>query len=301
LDGPVIPNYYPPVVTEAEFYTARAGAASRSEYRGRVGKRPELFTGLLRHARDGDTFFASTRVNKGVRARVLINTASAEGQAKCYSFPAVTFEAAILSLLAEIDPQEILNGNNGPDETLALAGQLAGVEAKIAELEAELLKGDVAALARVLRQLEEQKKDLAGRLAAAREKAAHPLSEAWGETKPLVTTLAAAPDPADARLRLRAALRRIVNSIWLLIVPRGVDRICAVQVWFSGGKCHREYLIFHQVARGNRYGGSKGVWLVGSVPPQAKRGEWDLRKPAQAAKLEALLCKFDLANLKPGA
>ena len=63
---------------------------------------------------------------------------------------------------------EILNGDQGPDETLVLAGQLAGIEARIAELEAELLKGDVAALARVLRQLEEQKKTLVAELAAAR-------------------------------------------------------------------------------------------------------------------------------------
>jgi hypothetical protein len=41
--------------------------------------------------------------------------------------------------------------------------------------------------------------------------------------------------PQDVRLRLRAALRRIIDSIWLLVVPRGRDRLCVAKVRFTGG------------------------------------------------------------------
>ena len=184
----------------------------------------ELFSGLLKNARDGDSYYVATRTDGDKHSRVLINTKSAEGRAPCWSFPLPTFEVAVLSALREIDPDEILTPNHGPEESMGLAKQLAGVEARIDELEAELLKGDVAALARVLRQLEEQKRDLTEQLTASREKAAHPLSTSWGEAKTLLDALDTASDPIDARLRLRAALRRIVESIWILVVPAvGID------------------------------------------------------------------------------
>src|SRR5262249_30246195 len=82
-----------------------------------------------------------------------------------------------LPLLAEVDPREVTGREDVPDEVMVLSGELARVEAKVAELEAELLNGDVAALARVLRKLEGQKRDLAGKLSEARQKASHPLSE----------------------------------------------------------------------------------------------------------------------------
>src|SRR5205823_4871481 len=126
------------------------------------------------------SYYVATRTDGGKRSRVLINTASAEGRAKCWSFPFLVFEQAVLSLLREVDPREVLASDNGPDEVMTLSGELSGVEGRIAELEAELEQGDVAALARALRRLEATKKDLAGRLAEARQKAAHPLSEAWG-------------------------------------------------------------------------------------------------------------------------
>src|SRR5204862_327040 len=107
-----------------------------------------------------------------------------------------------------------------------------------------------AALARALRQDEARKRDLAGRLTAARQKAANPLSASWGEAQSLLAALDAAPDLADARVRLRAVLRRVVESVSVLFVKLGrYDRVAAVQIWFHGG-AHRDYLIYHQPARG---------------------------------------------------
>lgn len=300
-DGKPIPDYYPAAVTEEEWYAARAGAAARKQpdgaYRqtpGRVGERVELFSGLLKNARDGGSYYVATRTDGGKHTRVLINTNAAEGRAPCYSFPLATFEAAVLSCLREIDPHEILNGDHGPDESLALAGELAHVEAKIDELAAELLKGDVTALARVLRQLEDKKRDLSERLAEARQKAAHPLSESWGEAQSLAAALENAPDPAEARLRLRSALRRIVDSVWLLAVPRGRDRLCACQVWFTGTQRHRDYLILHRPPKANKSARQKGGWWVRSLADVARPGELDLREPAHAKYLEKALAALDL-------
>jgi len=40
-------------------------------------------------------------------------------------------------------------------------------------------------------------------------------------------------------VRLRSALRRIVKSVWVLIVPMSLDRLAAIQVWFEDGEKRR--------------------------------------------------------------
>jgi DNA invertase Pin-like site-specific DNA recombinase len=299
-DGDPIPDYYPAVVTESEFYAARAGQEHRFRTRGSVKEHINVFAGMLFNAREGDAYYCATRPTGGNRSKVrmqklLVNYNAIEGRAAMCSFNFATFEKAVLSLLREIDPHDILNGDSGPDESLALAGELATVEGKIGELEAELLQGDVAAVVKVLRDLEAKKADLAAKLAEARQRAAHPLSEAWGQAQSLVSAIDSAPDPKDARLRLRTALRRIVSSIWLLVVPRGRDRLAAVQIWFAGEKKHRDYLVLHIPPKANAMSRSDGGWWARSLAPELTAGlRLDLRKPEHAARLEKYLMKMDL-------
>src|SRR5262249_29384709 len=139
-----------------------------------------------------------------------------------YTFPLETFEKAILSCLRELDPHEILNGAGGPDEVQVLGGRLADLEAEYAEAKAFMAQRGVSqATGERVADLEALKRALGEELAAARQRAAHPLSETWGEAQALIRALERAMDPQDARLRLRAALRRMVAEIRLLVVPRG--------------------------------------------------------------------------------
>ena len=101
--------------------------------------------------------------------------------------------------------------------------------------------------------METRKVEVVEDLKKAQAQAACPAMAAWEELGSLVDVLDGAPDPDDARLRLRAALRRLIDSVWLMIVPRGSTRMCAVQVWFAGGKRHRDYLIYHRPAH-NTFG-----------------------------------------------
>jgi DNA invertase Pin-like site-specific DNA recombinase len=288
-DGEPIPDYFPRVVSDESWERARLGVRERYRRPGRVTAEVNVFAGLLKSARDGSTYAAAMGTGRGKTYRVLLSTGPRSGRGKPYAFPLATFEAAVLSCLREIDPHEILNGDDGPDETLALAGQLAGVEARIGELEAELLKGEVAAVVRVLRQLEERKRALAEELAEARLKAANPLSEAWGEAHSLLEAIGQAADPKDARLRLRSALRQIIDSIWLLVVPRGRDRLCAVQIWFADGKRHRDYLILHRPPKANKAARVEGGWWARSLASTVKAGDLDLRKRDHAKRLEKAL------------
>jgi hypothetical protein len=232
---------------------------------------------------------------------VLINTAAAEGRARCRSFPLASFEAAVLSLLSEIDPHAILNGDEGPDEATALAGEKAAVDTELAEAAAFMdAHGFSATIGKRVTELEARQAALAERLAVAREKAAHPLSESWGECQSLVTALEKAPDPEEARLRLRAALRRIIDSIWLLAIPRGRDRLAAVQIWFAPGERHRDYLILHRPPKANRSARTKGGWWARSLATVVKPGDLDLRRPEHARLLEEALGGLDPADLGTG-
>src|SRR5262249_21750015 len=151
-----------------------------------------------------------------------VNMRSTEGDAPCYSFPLDVFERAILSKLREVNPRELLGRDEGPDELKALENEFAAVQSAIKAIEADLdAHGESRTLYRRLREKEARQAELAKLLDAAQQKAANPLSEAWGEFRSLTDALDAAPDLHDARLRLRSALRRVVDSIWLLVVPRG--------------------------------------------------------------------------------
>src|SRR5262249_22572514 len=149
--GEPIPNYYPAVVSEAEFYAARAASAGRKTKQGRIGKNvANLFGGLLRNARDGSTYYAATRSDNGMVSRVLLNQSSIEGRSPCSTFLYATLESAVLSQLREIDPADVLGRKDDPADAAVLRGELSWVRERKTVLAAELLKGDVAALASAL-------------------------------------------------------------------------------------------------------------------------------------------------------
>jgi DNA invertase Pin-like site-specific DNA recombinase len=299
-DGDPIPNYYPAAVTEDEWLTARGAASQRRHLGTRPGKHDNLFARLIIDALSGETYLAATQGGRKGAYRALVNASALGGTDKYRSFPLVVFEEAVLSLLAEIDPQEILNGNSGPDESLALAGDLARVEASIAVLNADMDEhGESPTLMKRVREKEAKAKVLAAKLAAAKQKAANPLSESWGEAQTLLEALDSAPDPKDARLRLRAVLRRIIESIQLLVVRRGGrDCLAAVQIWFAGGKRQRSYLVFYRPGSANAQTRRKASWKAHSLASVADPAELDLRRREDASALEAELLEMDLADLE---
>jgi hypothetical protein len=75
--------------------------------------------------------------------------------------------------------------------------------------------------------------------------------------------------------------------VWLLVVPRGTDRLAALQIWFAGGR-HRDYLVRYKPARGNPDG-------EGITP-----GFWTVRSWTGEELLKACLGKqFDLRHACP--
>lgn len=299
-DGEPIAGYFPAVVTEAEWQAARGAALARRQpgaTRAQPGTLNNVFAGMITDARDGGSYYAAQRVDghkpgrRGERKWVLINTRSAEGRAPCVSFPLEPFERSLLSQLRELDPRELIGDDTGPNEAAALAAELAVLDSDIARLEHELEQGGdgIPAVVRVLGRKEGRRREVADALAVARAAEANPVSAAWGEYRSLVDVLDRATDPTDARYRLRAALRRIVSGIWLLVVPRGRTRAAVVQVRFASceGR-HRDYIIVHAPAKSNGRATTPPVLLARSFAGPGGRA-LDLRTPAgvRAAELAA--------------
>jgi DNA invertase Pin-like site-specific DNA recombinase len=253
-DGGTVLHDYPVVISEDDWHRAQAALASRKAKAGRPAKgRVNPFSGLLRDARtQGTCMLKLVQTYGGKSYHVIIPSDSSQGRSGGVSFPFDTFQRCILAELQEIDPREILPPSDVPDETLALSEELSAVNARIARYEQELEDGDDPSILKVVRSLNVKKKDVADRLALARQKTANPLSQCWGEFKSLLDALQAAPDQADAHVRLRAALSRVVDCIWILTagVAGSMVRYALVDVQFKDGPT-RHYLIYHRPARSN--------------------------------------------------
>jgi DNA invertase Pin-like site-specific DNA recombinase len=297
-DGKPIPGYYPAIITEQEFYAARAGLASRKGKPGRLPKQHvNLFTGLINDALSGGSVHL---VDKGKRGgKRLESYKAAQGVLGTHyaTFPFESFERAVLSLLREIDPKSVLPRlDNNADESLAIAGRLAVIESEIEQNKRRLRSRYSDAVADVLETHEAEAKALMVKLAEARQREASPLNEAWGEYRSLLDILETAPDPEEARVMLRAALRRIVQSIWCVFVGRGAVRLAGIQVWFAGG-AHRDYLIVHRGGSGGSVGNRPAQWWARSLPSDmAKRG-LDLRRKRDAKALSKFLTDVEVSSL----
>jgi DNA invertase Pin-like site-specific DNA recombinase len=300
-EGEPIPNYFPAIITEKEWYAARAALASR---KGKAGRLPKgfinPFQGLLKDARSGGTL---RRADKGKKGGVVLVPYLGElgvNGMKATSFPYAVFEQAVLQLLAEVDPNEIV-GNGEAERVQELTGRLAEVEARIKALQEALLSGDVQAVVEVLRQQETLKRQLAEELTWAQQALATPAAASWAEAQTLTERIA---DDPGLRVPLRSALRRIIESVWVLIVPGGRERLCAVQVWFAGGQKRRDYLILYQPGTGGQLSGRSrkrqpsqpARWWVRSLAEIAAPDDLDLRRCEDVRLLEEAIQAAELPS-----
>jgi DNA invertase Pin-like site-specific DNA recombinase len=265
-DGEPIKDYYPPIISDKEWYAARAALESR---KGKVGRLPKhainVFAGLLFDSRDGSRMHIT---NQGKRSSgpALVSYAAQMGAkgTRYATFPFGTFERGVLSCLREIDPRDILKGANGHDEVMVLEGELGQVESAIAAISADLdAHGESPTLYVRLRAKEARKTELVKELDAAKRKAANPASAIWGECKSLLEVLDSSPNPEETRIKLRGVLRRLVRSIHVLIVPAGRERLAWVGIRFTGD-VFRGYFICHRPNWADRKSRRPAYWRAES-------------------------------------
>jgi hypothetical protein len=192
-DGAVVEDYYPAVVDETTWHQAQASPARRRDKPGRVGETvATLFSGLICDARTGDRMSIAWQTRGrtakgGTRRRVLVNSRSLEGAVPAVSFPHEVFESAVLSLLREINPADVL-GKEPRRESVVVAADLAVKEHRVRLIEAELVGDDrdIPLMVRALRGLSTECDSVRKRLAELRQLESNPRSLTWTETLSLI-------------------------------------------------------------------------------------------------------------------
>lgn len=279
--GEPIADYYPAAIDRDTFLRAQAALRSRTRTgSGRRGSHVNLLAGLLKDARDGGSLTYKHLKN---RASCIIPVGAKQGTGAVWSsFPAVVLERAIRSQLAEVNAADIAGENPSAKRVESLSARKAELAELIAAWEAKM--GDVKIVDLVaanLSKLSSEREAVNAELAEAQREAANPFSEAWGEAR----TLAAMnpdEDTDELRLRIKAALRRSIESVTCLFVGSQTKRIAAVRVQFRSN-AHRDYLVIR----------SRATTEVRSFAEMGA-ANFDLRSPSHARDLERALLKLDL-------
>lgn len=292
------PISIPAAVSEEEWHAARAGCEERRHHKGRVSyDRVNLWSGLLTDALSGSPLWQSRQwVREEIQGKqapryVLQPRDGQAGRAVNLSFDVDSFDGAILAHLRELDARQAL-GQEGPDRTTVITGQLEQVRKLRDELKDTLrtLGKSPRAAVEALDDLEKEELRLEEDRRQEQQRAAHPLSEALGQAQALAEC---AKDP-EKRLRLRSLLRRLIRQVYVLVVPRGRERLAAVQVIFATGKA-REYLIWHRPRKAGRWGRVDASWKSRSLESERLQ-EIDLSRPTHVSALAAELRALDLAD-----
>src|SRR5262249_51571389 len=107
-EGEVILNFFPQVIDPVTFSRAQVALTQRKKKTAAVTSFVDfLFSGLVKDARDGSSYFAQKRVEKKSKNGVankhhVIQSAGPDAA----SFPLQLFEKAILHQLQEVNPKE---------------------------------------------------------------------------------------------------------------------------------------------------------------------------------------------------
>jgi DNA invertase Pin-like site-specific DNA recombinase len=307
--GDPIKGYYLTAVSEPEYYAASAAGTARRlgvRARGRLGKGVAcVFAGLLTDARSGLSYYVAQ--NATGKQRVLINKAGIEGDSVRWTFPVVAFERAVLSRLTEADLEATLTPRAVPTEEEAVESEMAHVKEEIEAFRAALNTANAATLAQELAKREAREAELSARLRECKEEGARPLADTAAEMRQLtpkavyggrLRTLDAAEarDREDARVRLRAALRRMILSVHLLVVhrsesraprvdPRGRVKLLTAQVNFVSGAMRTVEVIYRPAKRVGSKHPKPAEWRVDSLKFDDPAGKLDLRQPEDVARV----------------
>lgn len=240
-NGPLLPNHYPRIMDDETWYRSRGGMVARKHKRGRKGTNvANLFSGIIHDARDGYTMrvLNSGRKPKGGKNLVSQGVLRHEPGTIYTNFPYELFEMAFFTMCKELTPEMLFpqNAHSIQAEIEMVRAIIAENKERIARIKSELLKGDVASLSEVLRELERI-------LHENEERLERLLSEAnrsdEDSLRDVIDLIDKGQDDPTQREKLQGKIREFVESIWLWIDQggRGITswKKALCQVFFRSG------------------------------------------------------------------
>jgi DNA invertase Pin-like site-specific DNA recombinase len=279
--GDPIPNYYPAVVSEADFYAVQKTLRGRKNRGGRVGHfEANLLTGLAHHAGDKTTMFLKRPTGGEKKYVYLSSSAYLHGRRSVVpaSFPYLPIEAAVLRSLTELRVTDVVDqrrpANDLEAEIDALTGEIGGLDSKLEKVTRQAEKADgIEPFLNLLSRLQKQKREKESRREQLRAAAAVNREEALDETQTLVRMMSKVSGEklAQLRRRIKARLQHLVKEVWVLVEKHGRVRVAQVQVHLHN-KVVKPVTVFHP--------------NEAAIPPTFKPYTGDLREfqpPVQAS------------------
>jgi hypothetical protein len=231
-------------MSDEEFYATRHAVELRKTQRGRRGESVRcLFTGIIFNARDGHSLWVKPNYH-GRRQQYLVPSGATyrESDAPYVCFPYGQFENEFLKWMHDPLTAELLSkGTPGRErQRQALAGRLAEIVVLLEKLARQIAadpESETLQRSRVL--LEQEKEKKSKDLDALRREETNNHMEALGKIRSLFQMVRDCPpgDLADLRTRLKAAVRRLVREIRVLVDGERGDRWPTVQVFLDNGMC----------------------------------------------------------------
>lgn len=238
--GDPIPNYYPAIISEADFTKARLATQSRALNCKRTGAAtPNLFGKLIKNARDGLGFLYIPAKKKSPLTR-LEPVGGRAGVSKPLSMRYGEFEDAFLRFLTEVSVDEMI-GKPKVSKADEIEAKLNDIKKRIGILEGRMKTDpDLESLLDRLAQWKGEKRELEQQLELER----NPTNEGQvlNDAKDIIKLLK--DNPEHHRTKLRQMIAFLVSEIWLLVYERRAigtrdremtERAAVVQIHFKTG------------------------------------------------------------------
>lgn len=289
-DGQPIPDYYPALITEEEFYRIQASLSSRRNInsfgKGRQSlKVSNLFGKLIKCAKTGSTM---GRIDKGKKSiPSLISTSARAGLTKKETFPYEPFEYHFLAWMLEISPDDLSSSgqiSKAKKRLLSIRGQLTQIESKLKKFKTRLLEEeDNDTLLDVVSELTKKRKDLKSEEESLKgETSRH---DPASESIDVISTLKNAKGETEIielRHKLKFLLNELIEAIYVRFEKDSELRqhICFTQIHFKNGSVRKMNIVVQRIYEGG-----------GTSPPIKKTASFSFSTPQ-------VVLKADLRNMK---
>lgn len=247
--GDVIMEYYPAIITQADFDRARQAIDSRALGFKRTGKDcPNLFTKLIKDARDMTGFIYIPKKKRSKDSKLISNGAKC-GSSLPLSFPYEVVEQSFLQFLKEIKPHDIKTSQLNTTTEKENEGLIAALDKRMKELKEAISNSDnLKGLLVTYEELAVQRKALIAKNDELRTDRLLSDKSVLDDTTSLLELLQTTTDETELlelRTRLRQQIRRVVSEMYLLVYQMKVPakrtgrskkvRCAILQVHFRNG------------------------------------------------------------------
>lgn len=237
--GPAIQDYYPAVITQELWHRAQSVKDGNKRKKGPSGKFVNLFSGLVKNAKDGHPMHIQTTRNGEYLQRRLVSYGhvSKVEASDSVSVDYFSMESMLLSQLSEIRMEDLRSGI-GASELRVKRQELTGIEVQLRRIETDLASADadeyetLRNAAKIARNNRDRVRKEAEKL-QSEINADKPLAHAK-ELMGLIAN-ASGDEKQSLRLRLRALIGEFVEAIHLKPEKHFGRVYCICQVTYVGG------------------------------------------------------------------